>query len=93
MPSEGFDDFPWPMASGRMMKYLFASSGWPGPNSSPAKAADNMLAPEPVVPCRINTGSPEGSPTVLKCRRNSDIASPVWNRKSRAIQSPSFGVG
>ena len=40
--------FPWPMASGRMMKYLVASSGWPGPNSSPAKAGVSMLAPEPV---------------------------------------------
>ena len=53
------------MASGRMMKYLLASSGWPGPNSSPAKAGVSMLAPEPVVPCRISTGSPDGSPIVL----------------------------
>ena len=37
-PSEGFVDLPWPIASGRMMKYFFASSGWPAPNSSPAKA-------------------------------------------------------
>jgi hypothetical protein len=43
---------------------LLASSGCPGPNSSPANAGESMLAPEPVVPCKINTGSPEGSPTV-----------------------------
>ena len=64
-PSEGLDDFPVPMASGRMMKYLLASSGWPGPNSSPANAGDSMVAPEPVVPCRISTGCPEGAPTVV----------------------------
>jgi hypothetical protein len=39
-----------------MMKYLLASSGWPGPNSSPANAGVSMVAPEPVVPCRISTG-------------------------------------
>ena len=30
----------------------------------PAKAGDSMLAPEPVVPCRISTGSPDSSPMV-----------------------------
>ena len=35
-PSDGLADWPWPIASGRMMKYFAASSGWPGPNSSPA---------------------------------------------------------
>ena len=30
-----------------MMKYLVASSGWPAPNSSPAKAGVSMLAAEP----------------------------------------------
>ena len=36
-PSEGFDDFPAPTESGRMMKYFVASSGWPAPNNSPGK--------------------------------------------------------
>ena len=38
MPSDGFDDLPWPMPSGMMTKYFVASSGWPAPNNSPAKA-------------------------------------------------------
>ena len=40
------------------MKYLVASSGWPGPNNSPANAGVSMPAPDPVVPCSISTGSP-----------------------------------
>jgi hypothetical protein len=59
------DDFPAPIASGRMMKYLPASSGWPGPNNSPANAGVSMLAPDPVVPCKMRTGSPEASPMVV----------------------------
>jgi hypothetical protein len=47
-----------------MMKYFVASSGWPGPNSSPANPGVSMLAPVPVVPCSTTTGSPDGSPTV-----------------------------
>ena len=65
MPSDGFDDFPWPTLSGMMMKYFVASSGWPAPNNSPAKAGVSMLAADPVVPCRTSTGWPEGSPTVV----------------------------
>jgi hypothetical protein len=64
-PSDGFVDFPWPTASGRMIKYFFASSGWPSPNSSPAKAGVSIEAPDPPVPCSTTTGSPVGSPTVL----------------------------
>ena len=58
-------DVAVPMASGRMMKYLLASSGCPGPNSSPANAGANMPVPEPVVPCRTSTGSPDGEPIVV----------------------------
>jgi hypothetical protein len=34
-PSDGLLERPVPMASGTMMKWRRASSGWPGPNSSP----------------------------------------------------------
>jgi len=63
-PSEGFDDLPCPIASGRMMKYFFASSGWPSPNNSPANAGVSIEAPDPPVPCSTTTGSPVGSPMV-----------------------------
>ena len=65
MPSDGFDDLPAPIASGRMTKYLLASSGCPGPNSSPANAGVSMPVPEPAVPCRTSTGSPDGEPIVV----------------------------
>jgi hypothetical protein len=48
-----------------MIKYLLASSGWPGPNNSPAKVGDSIAVPNWVVPCKISTGCPEGSPTVV----------------------------
>ena len=65
MPSDGFDDLPWPMPSGMMMKYFVASSGWPAPNNSPAKAGVSMLAADPPEPCSTSTGCPVGSPIVV----------------------------
>ena len=53
------------MLSGMMMKYFAASSGWPAPNNSPAKAGVSMLAAEPPEPCNTSTGWPVGSPTVV----------------------------
>ena len=69
-------DLPWPSASGRMMKYFFASSGWPSPNSSPAKSGVSMLAPDPPVPCSTTTGSPDGSPIgpVVQAHFRQDVA-------------------
>ena len=63
-PSEGLDDLPAPIESGMMMKYLAASSGWPAPNSSPAKFFVSMVWPEPELPCSTSTGSPVGAPSV-----------------------------
>ena len=48
-----------------MMKYFVASSGWPAPNSSPAKAGVSIEPALPVVPCNTSTGCPVGSPTVV----------------------------
>src|SRR5581483_760012 len=50
-----FGEPPWPMPSGRMMKYLVASSSCPGPNSTPAKFSERNPAPEPPVPCMMRT--------------------------------------
>src|SRR5438309_2260064 len=36
IPSLGLLDLPCPISSISTMKYLAASSGWPGPNNSPA---------------------------------------------------------
>jgi hypothetical protein len=46
---------PRPIASGMIMKYSAASSGWPGANSSPARLGRNQLAPVPVLPCSSST--------------------------------------
>jgi hypothetical protein len=48
-----------------MMKWRLASSGCPAPNNSPAKPGFSMLRAEPAVPCRISTGMPVGSPSVV----------------------------
>src|SRR4026209_1580762 len=52
-PSLGLLDFPCPMPSGRMMKYLVASSSWPGPNSWPAKFCDRNTRPPAPVPWAV----------------------------------------
>ena len=44
-PSQGLHDFPWPMSSGRIMKYLLISSSWPGPNSTAANCGATGTGP------------------------------------------------
>jgi hypothetical protein len=36
-PSEGLEESPWPMSSGRMRKYFVMSRGWPGPKRTSEK--------------------------------------------------------
>ena len=56
MPFDGLDERPAPIESGRMRKYFDASSGWPGPNSSPAKFLPIMVWLDPLEPCSTSTG-------------------------------------
>src|SRR5260370_37355103 len=54
-PSDGLLDSPWPMSSGRMMKYLVMSSGWPGPKRTSEKTGLSSEWAPPPVPCSSRT--------------------------------------
>ena len=96
-PSDGFDDLPWPMLSGRMIQYRRMSSGWPGPYSSSANCGRRNCLPVPPVPWRTITAlsiSPGGIAMRLPERGVVHLSrgrlSPMRKRKSLRTTSPSL---
>ena len=80
-PSLGLLEAPWPMSSGRMTKYFATSSGWPGPNSSPAKLSARNCAPLPVGAVHDQHGIAHDAGGVLPRRAERAVVHPELGQR------------